>query len=104
MAKFTAEEKRLKVQNYGKTDAIQTYEYYKTRRFEVYAGTKVACVQWKLGAGAGNRTRIEQQRQATEAAVAAYEARWGPVDWWLAEVIAVHVTTSVLVELRVGNV
>lgn len=98
--KLTVEDQRLQVQNHG-SEEMQTWQEYRNRRLEVIAGTKVACVRWKVGSSGHNTLRLSQQRQAIDEAIRIYEERWGLIDWWQADITCAHVTNCILVTVQV---
>lgn len=101
MAKLTAEEKRLQVQQHEGSDEMETYLYYKNSRFKVEAGTQAAVVRWKVGPGQSSSQRKDEMGWAMAQVIRVYVERWGKIEWWLATVTCHHVTNSIVVELRV---
>lgn len=84
---------------------IDTYYYDRNRAYKVYEGTRCVSVSMKMRHDAGSDTvpdasRMAVQTAACEAAVRAYADRWGPVDWWVTQMLVSHTTIQVVVELR----
>ena len=93
------------IQEHGDSGAL-TYLYNRNRRFEVPEGTQCSSVHWKIGSqyphqeGETHR-RMRAQADAVAHAVKIYEERWGLLDWGICQMLISHMTSVVVIELRV---
>lgn len=104
-------EREQAIQTYTVDDmTVSTYLYDQNRRYPVEAGTRASQATGFLPGGyipVDERVVAEEVRRkalaarVVDAAVTAWESRWGEIPWDLVQMTITHLTVQCLVEIRV---